>query len=139
EEAWGLVREPAFDLRQGIILEDDLPLDPTLNPEQPDSLTITRFDPEAIDIAVSLPRAGMLSLALPHFPPWHVQVDDEDAPLLRAYGGLSAVYLAEGQHRVSLRYSSTWLKLGGVLSVIAWLVVGLVGITAPLKKFQIRR
>lgn len=122
EEAFGLVREPAFDLRNIIILEEN-PLPETLDslPSLPEKVTLTRFEPEDIRLEVTAPRAAVLSLALPYFPGWEAKVDGSAAEVLRAYGGLSAVYLPAGEHQVALRYRSRWLEWGTLISAAAWL------------------
>jgi uncharacterized membrane protein YfhO len=69
-----------------------------------------------------------LSFALPYYPGWRVQVDGQEKELLRAYGGLSAVYLPAGTHVVRLDYQSNGLLLGAILSGMGWLLTAALGI-----------
>jgi len=126
-EARGLVREPAFDLRHVIILEQDPRLPPP--PAAKGSATLTRFEPELIEVRAQTHGAALLSLALPHYPGWGALVNGKEAEILRAYGGLSAVYLpTEGEHTVTLRYRSRWLGVGALVSGLAWLGLLIYGV-----------
>jgi len=79
---------------------------------------ITRFEPEHLVIEVETAAPAILTLSLPHYPGWVAQIDGERAPVLRAYGGLSAVALPDaGAHTVTLDYRPMTFATGAVLSI----------------------
>lgn len=141
-EAYGLLREPGYDTRQWAIVDRNPYVDlPGSAPDTPGTATITRFEPEEIVISVETPTAAILTLALPHYPGWHVTLSSTDVDsfranpdILRAYGGLSAVALpVKGTYTVRLTYRPWTFTVGAVISVItllALLVVALSGIWA---------
>lgn len=91
---------------------------PAASPADPGRATVTRFEPEHIAIEVETAAPAILTLSLPHYPGWIAQIDGERAPVLRAYGGLSAVALPdEGAHTVTLDYHPATFAAGAVLSV----------------------
>jgi hypothetical protein len=120
DEAYGLLRVPAFDTRQFVILDSDPGVDlPGAAPDDPGQTTITRFEPERITIEAETPSPAILTLALPHYPGWQVTVNGTEADLLRAYGGLSAVALSDaGSYTVELRYRPWTFTAGMWISII---------------------
>ncbi len=122
EFAWALLADPHFDPRRSVILLDrgDLALPDRL--EATGTAVVSAFAPEAITIEITGSTApAVLSIALPHYPGWQATVDGEPVPLLRAYGGLSAVLLLAGAERVELVYRPTTFTLGTAISAAAWL------------------
>jgi hypothetical protein len=122
EFAWALLADPRFDPRQSVILLDrgDLTLPDHL--EATGVATVIAFAPEAVTIRIAGSTApAILSVALPHYPGWQATVDGETTPLLRAYGGLSAVLLPAGAERVELVYRPITFALGAAISAAAWL------------------
>jgi len=68
-------------------------------------------------VTAGSPR-GYLAIARTYDPAWRATVDGRAAPLLRAEGFLSALFVPEGTHEVELRYSLRWFALGSVLSLL---------------------
>lgn len=111
----------------------DLPADP---PATFGVATVTRFAPEHIVIDVETPAPAILTLALPAYPGWQAAIDGERAPMLRAYGGLSAVALPDaGTHTVTLTYRPATFTVGALLSVATLaLLVGGVGVARRARR-----
>lgn len=130
DEAYGLLRVPAFDTRQIAILDSNPGVDlPGTAPDDPGEARITRFEPEQITIEGDTSSPAILTLALPHYPGWQVTVNGEEADLLRAYGGLSAVALPDaGSFTVELRYRPWTFSAGMWISLITLVLV--IGVTA---------
>ena len=124
-EAYGLLREPAYDTRQHVILNRDPGLDlPGSAPDDPGRTDVQRFEPEHIVIEAETAAPAVLTLALPHYPGWQATVNGNEADLLRAYGGLSAVALPEaGRYTVVLRYQPWTYRAGLGITLIALLLV----------------
>ena len=64
----------------------------------------------------------------PQYPGWYATVDGAETDILRAYGGLSAVVVPEGDHTVRLVYNPLSYRVGASLGVFTWLGVGLIGL-----------
>ncbi|MBZ0309722.1 MAG: YfhO family protein, partial [Anaerolineae bacterium] len=123
DEAYGFLRESAFEVRHLALLEKNPgPLPENHLPDAPHTVTLTRFEPEHIEMEVSLPENAILTLSLPYYPGWQAALDGKDAEILRNYGGLSAVYVPAGDHTLTLQFKSRWLTLSAVVSGAAWTV-----------------
>lgn len=132
DEAYGFLREPAFDVRHLALLEANPgALPDTHLPDKPHSVTIPRFEPEHIELQAVLPENAILTLALPDYPGWQAQIDGQEATILRNYGGLSAVYVPAGIHTVSLQFAPRWFAAG--ISGLAWGLVLIVALVILLR------
>ena len=125
DEAYGLLREPAYDTRQHVILDRDPGVFlPGSAPDESGRAELIRFEPETIEVEVETPSSSVLTLSLPHMPGWQAAVDGNRADILRAYGGLSAIVLPEaGAYSVVLRYRPWTFTVGATLSLAALIVV----------------
>lgn len=129
EQAYALLADPAFDPRRQIILpaSETATLPEALSAEG--RAVVMGFAPEAITIELAdNPSPAILSIALPHYPGWQAEVDGEAAPLLRAYGALSAVVVPAGAAQVTLTYRPLTFVVGAVVSLVGWGGLGLVGV-----------
>ncbi len=124
-EARGLLHEPSYDTRQWVILDRDPGLDlPGEAPADPGQATVTLFEPERIAIEGDAVAPAVLTLALPDYPGWVAKLNGRDVPILRAYGGLSAIALHDaGAFTVTLRYRPRSFIIGGAISLITLLSV----------------
>lgn len=134
EEAYGFLREPAFDVRNLAILETEVGGLPDAASEENADVTITHFAPEKIALEVELPENAILTLALMDYPGWEAQIDGEDAEILRNYGGLSAVYVPAGTHEISLTFRSRWLPVAAVISLMAWVSVVVIAVWGVIRR-----
>lgn len=130
-----LVADPTFSLRDTILL----PALPGELPEQGGSgeADLVKFEPETIEIRTQAETPGVLSLALPYTTGWQATVDSDEVEILEAYGGLSAIYVEAGSHRVQLRYVPWTFRAGSIISLIALLgVIGGLGLSGRGAKRQ---
>ena len=115
-EARERIADLEFPVRQIILLEEtpgDLPDVDQIGDSQ---VRITTFEPETINIETLSDTSGILSLALPYVSGWQATVDGEEVDILKAYGGLSAIYLEAGDHKVELRYLPFTFMIGLAIS-----------------------
>ncbi|MDQ2810037.1 MAG: YfhO family protein [Chloroflexota bacterium] len=125
------LRIPDFDRAGTAVLNAPLSPDqplPATPPAAGDRVTITRYAPEAVDIAADSPAAGVLILADQAFPGWQATVDGQPAPILTADHALRGVYLSAGTHTVQFRYRPASFAWGAAITALAGL--GLLGLTA---------
>jgi hypothetical protein len=121
EAARELLADMTFNPRTTAILHDDAPVELPMTPVERYGTTVTSWTPERITIAAETPENAVLSLAQVDYPGWYATVDGQDVPLVRAYGGLSALPLPAGQHTVELVYNPITYRIGAVISALTWL------------------
>ncbi|MBI3071021.1 MAG: YfhO family protein [Deltaproteobacteria bacterium] len=64
----------------------------------------------------------LLVVADPHHPGWRAWLDGSETPLLRANLALRAVWIPAGEHRVEFDFHPMTLRIGLLLSAIAWIL-----------------
>jgi hypothetical protein len=121
EAARELLADMTFNPRTTAILHDDAPVELPMTPVERYGTTVTSWTPERITIAAETPENAVLSLAQVDYPGWYATVDGQNVPLVRAYGGLSALPLPAGQHTVELVYNPITYRIGAVISALTWL------------------
>jgi hypothetical protein len=82
-------------------------------------VTITRHDPERVEISLEPGPAGLLVLTDSHYPGWQVLIDGEAGEILRANALFRAVALPADARRVEFRYAPTSFRLGVAISVVS--------------------
>lgn len=121
EAAREVLADVAFDPRTTAILHGELSIDLPMTPVERYGTTVTGWTPEKITIVADTPENAILSLAQVDYPGWYATIDGQDVPLVRAYGGLSALPLLAGQHTVELVYNPITYRIGAVISALTWL------------------
>jgi hypothetical protein len=94
-------------------------------PGQPVLLTDS---PTHIRIAAPMEFPGYLVLADAYYPGWHAYLDDERADIAPADHAFRAVFVPAGRHIVDFRYEPGSLRVGAVVSGLAWLVFAMLAI-----------
>ena len=84
-------------------------------------VTPLRYEANSVTIDVNLNWPGYLVLADTYFPAWHVIVDGEEQPILRANYAFRAVALPAGEHHVVFQYDPLSFRVGLWLGGITWL------------------
>ncbi|HTK82424.1 MAG TPA: YfhO family protein [Bacteroidota bacterium] len=119
-----------FNPRSTVVL-DDQPEVPLTAPDTttPPPVRISSYGLNTIELDVTTPKKGYLSLSEIYYPAWKAYVDNVEHPVYRANWNLRAVFVDAGTHHVSLRYESgsfhrgIWITLGAFLLCIIGLVV----------------
>lgn len=117
-EALGLLARGAIDPRSTALLESHLPLLETPTDPTAESVTILFDEPDRIRLATRTDAAGLLLLSETYDPNWRAYIDGRPATTMVANHLLRAVPLPAGDHFVELRYESTSLQAGLMLSVL---------------------
>ncbi len=114
------LRDSGFDPARTAVLGAPLPTQrplPTVRPPpEADTVTITRYDPETIEIATQSPAAGLLILSDQVFPGWEATVDTQPGAILPADHALRGVYVPAGAHTVRFQYSPRSFQWGALLT-----------------------
>ena len=114
-----------FDPSELVVLEEHPGLPRASSPLGTGSVGYEELGPQAARIVVESGRDAILLIRSVHDPNWHVTVDGNPAPLLRADYLFQAVAVSEGRHVVDLRYDDPWVGsglAGSALSVAAMAV-----------------
>lgn len=90
--------------------------------------------PNRLRLEVTSDRPALLVVADNWFPAWRATVDGAEAPVLRAYHTLRAVPVPAGASTVEMWYSSAELARAGWLSLVAFLVLGGLGVTGTVRR-----
>jgi uncharacterized membrane protein YfhO len=110
-----------------------------MTPEERYGTTVTEWSPEKISIVAETPENAMLSLAQVDYPGWYATVNGQDVPLVRAYGGLSALALPAGRHTIELVYNPITYRIGVVISALTWLSLVIDALVFGLAALKRRR
>ncbi|MGI8588913.1 MAG: hypothetical protein ACR2M0_14705 [Chloroflexia bacterium] len=131
--------DPAFDWTRTALLDAPLPAaDPLPSAPPPaasDTVSITRYEPEHVEITADSPEAGLLILSDQAFPGWEAAVDGRPAPIITVDHALRGVYLGVGRHRVEFDYRPASFAWGAGLTGLGLLVaLGLVAWPRPRRE-----
>ena len=86
------------------------------------SLTIPKllkYDPNQVIFETDVDYNSLLFLSDSYDDDWHVYINNQKVPLLRAHYALRAVAIPAGRHLVSFRYNPMSFKLGMSVSIIS--------------------
>ncbi len=134
--AFELLRDPNFNPRTTVILEQAPAFELDVAPEAPGSATVTAFAPETMVINVETPANAILSLAHPDYPGWYATLDGNPVVILRAYGALTAIPVPAGTHEIVLQYDPLIYRIGALLSLVSWLGVSILGVIWFVRQYR---
>jgi hypothetical protein len=134
---WYDPRRKVFDphLLAWIEIDDFRPLLPHVRgePIPNEAVTVTRYEPQRVELEARLRRPGIVVLADVFYPGWTLTVDGKPAPILRVNRLMRGAAVAEGTHRLVYVYDPASFRIGGFLSVLS-LALGLVwGLRAVIR------
>lgn len=89
------------------------------------SATITDYHTTSVSIKTT-GAGGALVLSDQYYPGWQATVDGQAVPITRAFTAFRAVCVPAGEHVVQFVYRPMSLILGVILTVVGWLVVGVI-------------
>jgi hypothetical protein len=103
-------------------------------------VSVSRYDEDRIDLAVSTPCAAVLVTSELAYPGWRAKVDERPVALATVNGAFRGLIAPRGDHRVELRYAPSlpWIARGiALVSLIAVLAAARSGSllsTAPRER-----
>jgi hypothetical protein len=135
----------ARDFAHSAVVETEQPLDEWAASsagdtavENKESCRITHYDPQRIVIETHLARPGLLVLSDAWFPGWKAIVTAEgtsrESPIYRTDRVLRGVWLSAAEQTVEFRFQPASYVRGAVISVMSWLIFGLVGLAFVAKR-----
>jgi uncharacterized membrane protein YfhO len=107
----------------------DRPKDPSA-----DRATVAEYEADRIALQTATGARGLLVLSEAYFPAWKAYVDGEPVPLYAADHVLRAVPVPAGEHSVELRYESWTLQAGLAVSLVAYLALAVLVVSAARRR-----
>jgi len=86
--------------------------------EAKDSVSITSYSPNNIEIFAKTSKNGILVLSEIYYPAWKAYVDGERVKIFDVDYALRGLYLSEGEHKVKIVYDSEYFKIGLYISLL---------------------
>ncbi len=124
QEALAMLASGGIDPRTTVLLEETPPsVDSAATGALSRSL-ITSHSNDRIEVSTSDSASGMLVLSEVYYPAWKAYVDGRPTPLYVADHALRAVRIPAGDHKVELKYESTYLRVGIALSFLTAVLAG---------------
>ncbi|CAN5904551.1 hypothetical protein BH23ACT11_BH23ACT11_03810 [soil metagenome] len=118
QDALSLLDSGEVDPRRTALLEEAPPdLRQPANASA-DEVSVESYKPDQIKLEVSTGATGLLVLSEVYFPAWKAYVDGEPSSLYRTNYLFRGVPIPKGEHTVELRYESSSLRLGILISVL---------------------
>jgi hypothetical protein len=107
------LRAPIFDPGQEVLLLGSQMLAAGPGGQRAaQAATITREEPDLVEIAATAEQAAYLVVADAYYPGWRAEVDGQPAPVERANYAFRAVPLPPGSHTVRLIFDPPLWRLG---------------------------
>lgn len=121
ETALALMQDATFDPATQVVLEGDGVPGPARNgnPAYGEEWAVIKsYQPERVEIAVSLETPGYLVLSDTWYPGWQATVDGERVEIRRANVLFRAVAVDAGEHRIVFTFLPASVRAGGIVSVV---------------------
>jgi hypothetical protein len=117
------LRSGQLDPRQTTLLETTPPsLAPPPSPES-DFVQPTLYEANRIQVTTRTEAPGLLVLSEVYYPAWQAFIDGRPTQLYVADHAFRAVSIPNGTHQVELRYESTTLLVGLLMSACGYMLL----------------
>ena len=133
EDARKSIRQPGFDLRNRIVLEESVPakcMDQSLESKKDNAHAgILSYEPNKVIIETKTDKPGMLVLSDVYYPGWKVKVDDKPSHVYRVDGLIRGVLVDQGNHKIVFCYQPLSFFLGVTMAGVSLLICLYLGIS----------
>ncbi|HEX9077085.1 MAG TPA: YfhO family protein, partial [Anaerolineae bacterium] len=113
-----------FQPRQTLVLAEGQAVQAGGEQGAGESAKIVEYRDERVVLDVRASADGYVVLTDAWFPGWSARLDGVEVPIQRADWIFRAVRVSPGDHRIEMEYHPTTFYLGGIVSLLALLVVG---------------
>jgi hypothetical protein len=127
---WRVPDRRVYDLRAMAFVETDRPQDlagyvarAAVTPTE--SVTISRYEPQRVELIADLDRPGLVILADVYYPGWKLTIDGVPAPIYRTNRMMRGAAVRGGRHLLVYTYDPASFRIGGILSLTGWLTLAL--------------
>src|SRR5262249_29174967 len=90
-----------------------------------ESVTISRYEPQHVELIAELKRPGLVILADTFDPGWSLTIDGAPAPIFRTNRLMRGAAVKAGKHTLTYTYNPPWFRSGAGIST-----AGLLGLIA---------
>jgi hypothetical protein len=94
-------------------------------PDVAESVRITRYTPQEVELEAQLSRDGIIVLADVYYPGWELTIDGRPAEILRVNRMMRGAAVGPGTHRLVYKYRPQSFRIG-----LAGSLLGLLGLAA---------
>ena len=122
------LNHPSLDFNRTVLLMGELP---QLENCSGDQVRLLRHDVQHSTLDVDMNCRGMVVLADGYSKDWVATIDGRRARLYAAYATIRGVVVERGHHQIEMRYRPMSVYIGGSLTALSLLAVGLLA-CAPL-------
>ena len=119
---------PAVDIARAAVVVGQAPAVETCSGQ--DHVLEGTFELQRLSVGVEMACRGMLVISDTWFPGWTATVDGRAEPIREVDGGIRAVVLEKGPHRVEMRYQPNSVRMGFFLFLIG------LGIVTVAQRFR---
>jgi hypothetical protein len=134
---WHEPGRPVYDPRVLAWVETDRPAALTrflpggmATPDASETVTITRDDPQRVELTAVLRKPGLVVLADVYYPGWSLTVEGRPTGILRTNRAMRGAALPAGTHHLVFRYQPQSFRLGIACSIFGTGVLTALGIRA---------
>ena len=104
-----------------------------------EQVQIVEYKPQRVVVSVRASEPGYLLLSDSWYPGWIARVDGVETPIQRGDYIFRAVQVSAGTHKIEFEYQPTSLYIGGLISVLAALIlfsIVVIGLKMPVRKMD---
>jgi hypothetical protein len=102
-----------------------------------ESVTITRYEPQRVDLRAELDRPGLVVLADVYDPGWALTIDGVAAPVYRTNRMMRGALLGAGRHKLVYIYDPASFRIGRAVSLAA--VIGTLALIPWARSSRVTR
>jgi uncharacterized membrane protein YfhO len=96
--------------------------------------------PEYLEMEVSTPENALLTIAVANYPGWQAEVNGKKVDIVDTYAGLIGVPIQAGQHqKVTLRFLPLTVVIGGLITLLALVLVLVYGVLVSMNRYRFAR
>jgi hypothetical protein len=82
-----------------------------------ESVTVTRYEPQRVELAATLQHPGFVILADAYYPGWKLTIDGRPAPIYRTNRLMRGAAVKAGRHTLVYTYDPDSFRVGAALSI----------------------
>jgi hypothetical protein len=131
-ETLEIVTSPGYDGRRDALVEGLATLPPDTPLTEAETVAITAYAPDRIELAATASVPRLLVLSEMEFPGWRATIDGEEVPIHRTNYLFRGVVVPPGEHTVEFVYRPASVRSGLIISALALAIVVAILAVPPL-------
>ena len=127
------IHDPAFNLKDTLILDEELPKDFEVSKDKTAKAEIESYKPNEIIINTSSSSDSILFISDSYYPGWKVAFDGNPSKIYRADYAFRAIAVPKGKHKVIFSYQPQSYDFGLKITSVSLLFLLLLSISKVIK------